>query len=362
MTAAGLATLLLCMDFMETPRSMIQCRDVQLPKAIVGATQWLDDNLQDAIDSPDSGTRIWRYYLLYTLSRAALAGGTQYFGEVDWRQRGTDVVLWEQQHDGSWPGKDQFDANRSSASVSIANTAFALLFLVNAQRPTLFGELEFNGDWHNRLRDLARVTDYVGQSSGRKLRWRIVRLDKDPAGWKDVPILLVSGCQALPFRSEPIRASDRAPQRARIPEDLTPENVAKIQKYAYDGGVILSVTENNGEDFQQSIRQLYAKAFPGNELIECPPDHPLYTIKHQLAAGKPTFFVIADGDRPLAIHTDADLTLGWQMGPGGRNQWAFDAAENIAAYVERFSPEESPEEPPPPAEGDTQDTDIPEGL
>jgi len=61
-------------------------------------------------------------YFLWSLERMAVIYDLKTIGDVDWHEWGVDVILQQQQEDGSW--KERFPG--------VPDTCFALLFLKRA--------------------------------------------------------------------------------------------------------------------------------------------------------------------------------------------------------------------------------------
>ena len=65
-----------------------------------------------------------------------------------------------------------------------------------------------------------------------------------------------------------------------------------------------------------------------------PPTHEIYSKKMcEDLKGQPKFYMITNGVRLLAIHTDEDLPLAWQSGAIRTKLRAFQAAANVVMYV-----------------------------
>ena len=201
----------------------------------------------------------------------------------------------------------------------------------------LFNKLQFDGDWDNRPRDLASVTRWISKKLESDVNWQIVRMDTPVSEWRDAPFIYISGNKALPLGSAapppiiPGADPDSAPPPPAGAFDQ--ENMEKLRTYVNQGGTILSVTEHNGPQFTTSIRQFYKTLFPKYELIECPPGHLIYTCNYKLTPGQPKFFIVSNGIRPLAIHTDTDLAVQWETRAYESEKWAFEAATNLVLYV-----------------------------
>ena len=298
MTAAGVASLFVCMDslFQEYFVKCNQPTDVLVP--VQRGLRWFERNFAATVRGQPN------YYYLYGVERVALASGYKYFGTADWYELGGKALLAAQRPDGSWTG---------GHGGPVPSTSFALLFLVRGRHPVLFNKLEFDGDWNNRPRDLATLTRWMGEVFERTINWQIINLRVPVRQWQDAPILYISGSRAPRF---------------------TDADVEKLRRFVWQGGTIFSATEGNGQGFSIGIRQLYGKLFPQYKLTAVPRDHDLHQIHFELP-GPPRlqFHMVSNGIRPLVIHTDMDLPMSWQRGRAVTERWAFEAAANVYMYV-----------------------------
>ncbi|KKN97009.1 hypothetical protein LCGC14_0162600 [marine sediment metagenome] len=337
MTAVGVATLLMCLDFLPSSAKQVRENKCELPRCIVDGLDWLDDNFKQTIQKPSYGTAAWYTYYYHGIERAGRAGGRKYFGGVDWHKVCAEDLLSSQQATGAWADRHASIAGRGfdmpSSETTLMNTGLALAFLAHGRQPVLLNKLQTTGDWDNRPRDLAALTRFIQQDSEQPSRWQMVPVGTDVAEWRDSHILYLTGQASMPITASASSANPHTPQA------LTKANIDKLRAYVQQGGVLFSITQTDGEAFGKSVRGLYKKLFPDRELTQCSPDHPIYTSRYRLKPGKVTFHVIADGERPLAIHTDDDLSMHWQMGSTRTQAWAFEAGQNVVAYVQQFAGE-----------------------
>jgi len=301
MTAAGVATLFVCMDNLPN-EGALRCRASQGPghKAVQRGLAWLERNFEDSLREesyiPSAWSAFMPYYL-YGIERVGLASGYKYFGKSDWYKTGARWLLRKQGKSGGWGA--QYD------------TAFALLFLARGRNPVLFNKLEYKGDWNNRPRALANLTEYIGKSFEATVNWQIVNLKSAVSEWHDAPILYLSGSKAPSF---------------------TEEELGKLRAYVQQGGTILSVRECQGAAFVAGMKRIYAKLFPDYELVPVPRDHALYSVHFRLR-GRPRLLMVSNGVRPLAIHVEDDVALPWQARMEKTQAWAYKGAANIFLYV-----------------------------
>ncbi|QDT16991.1 HEAT repeat domain-containing protein [Alienimonas californiensis] len=92
----------------------------------------------DAIDALARGMQFTkgphRLYLMYTVERLGALSGRRLFGDVDWYEQGSELLLRTQKGDGSWDGEGQGEVG----------TAFAVMFLSRATAKAL-GERSLYG-------------------------------------------------------------------------------------------------------------------------------------------------------------------------------------------------------------------------
>ncbi len=335
MTAAGVASLFVCLDNVN-PQQFVGCaRDIRDPHLERGLG-YFDKNFARIVGSLS-------HYGLYGVERVGLACGYKYFGTADWYKLGAKRLLNDasliKAWGGAWVPKPQSSAETNGDGYtvlaaapkkpdpkakkdveaeqdrgtpgSVPNSAFALLFLVRGRNPVLFNKLEFEGDWNNRPRDLATLTRYLGDTFEKTLNWQVINLKVPVRQWHDAPILYISGSKEPKF-------SDA--------------DLEKIRTYVWQGGTILSATECNGPGFRKGIRTIYAKLFPKYELVPVDQTHPLFNAHFELR-GMPKLSIISNGVRPLAIHTDMDLPKEWQLQNRVTRKWAFESPGNMYMYL-----------------------------
>ena len=295
MTAGGVATCFVCFDSLYA-QDFVKCnRKLNFPPIERGLA-WLDKNFAKTL-----GGQKHLYYYLYGVERVGLASGYKYFGKQDWYKLGATNLLRRQSGNGSW-GND------------LADTAFALLFLIRGRNAIVFNKLEFDGDWNNRPRELASLTRWMSRTFERTVNWQIINLKVPVGEWHDAQILYISGAMKPNF---------------------TDAHINKLRQFVHQGGTIFSATECGGLGFKKGIREVYAKLFPEHKLTPLGPEHIIYSdkIQYRLAGAKPRMEMITNGVRPLVIHTDMDVPLSWQLSRTVSHKWAFQAAVNIVRYV-----------------------------
>ena len=296
MTAAGLASLYVCFDSLHG-EEFIRCDGPGDSPAVVKALDWLGRRF-DARDNPAKGVE-WYHYWLYCVARVGLASGHKYLGEHDWFAEGAAALLAGQNSDGSFGYGDR-----------VAETAFALMFLIRGQSPVLVNKLQYPGRWNTRPRDAANLAQWMGRQFERNMSWQIVTLDSPIEHWHEAPVLYISGAG---------------------PVEIDSRRAEKLRQYVQQGGTLLSEAACNSGDFTIDMGKLYAKIFPDHPLIRLPAAHQVYSSYFQPKTDA-ALFGVTNGVRLLAVHAK-ELSLGLQMGPRDTNLPTYQLAANIWAQA-----------------------------
>jgi len=300
MTVAGLASVYVCMDNLYEAK-FARCADPEELEPVRKGLEYMDRKFVDSFrtETPQY------YYYLFGVERVGLAAGYKYFGGTDWYKHGATKLLTRRRAEGGWDALGTFSGTSDTA------TAFAMLFLIRGQKPVLFNKLRFQGDWNNRPRDLASLTRWISRIFETTVNWQVIDLSVPVGDWHDAPIIYISGAKAPQFGDE---------------------DVQKLRRFVMQGGTLFSCTECNGKAFSGGIRELYERLFEKYELLEVAEDHPVYSCYFKLK-GSPKFYMVSNGVRPLAIHTDSDMPRAWQLRTEKRDKWAYEAAANVYALV-----------------------------
>ncbi len=308
MTVAGLASLYVCVDNLLVGR-FAKCGVNPKVRSIEKGLTWLAGNIEKvALDStvPDQKGNEKKLavdtYYLFGVERVALACGYKRFGKLDWYRAGAKRILGVQRGDGSIPAGAWGRLN--------VGTAYAVLFLARGRNPVVFNKLEFDGDWNNRPNDLAVLTRWLTWNFERTLNWQIVKIADPVDDWHDAPLLYISGAKDPGF---------------------TDEHLAKLRRFVDQGGTLFSVTECGGRHFRAKIREAYKKIFPDRKLEPMKSTHELFRVHFKVRV--PSFYIVSNGVRALAIHCDYDLPLYWQQQRHRTYRRIFEVAANVAMYV-----------------------------
>ena len=266
MTAAGLASLYICFDNLHAEQ-FLRCVAPGDSPAAVKALDWLGKRF-DARENPAKGVE-WYYYWLYCVARVGLASGHKYLGDHDWFAEGAAALVSRQNSDGSFGYGDR-----------VAETAFALMFLIRGRSPVLVNKLQYPGRWNPRPRDAANLTRWMGRQFEGTMTWQIVTLDSPSEHWHEAPVLYISGAG---------------------PVDIDKAHIPKFRQYALTGGLLLSEAACNSGDFTIDMGKLYAKLFPKYPLIRLPAGHGVYSAHFQPKADA-ALYGVTNGVRLLGVH------------------------------------------------------------
>lgn len=135
MTTAGIAALAICRDMLLKPERFSAYTpemDRNVGRSVQDGFAWLDKNFSVA-HNPPKGASGWHYYYLYGLERACAFAGREAVGSHDWYAEGAALLVKQQKPDGRW-ATGTLGADYTPSD--ICDTAWALLFLKKASRPT----------------------------------------------------------------------------------------------------------------------------------------------------------------------------------------------------------------------------------
>jgi hypothetical protein len=271
MTSAGLASLLVCDEFLNRTPRLDPPADPAKERGLAALTAGFNPTSTD-------------FYALYGLERVSLAGGMKYLGNVNWYRAAAVNVLLHQGDDGAFSGATFPEADGTVC------TCYCLLFLTRGRAPVVMNKLQYPGLWNARPRDSANVHAYLAKAFERHLNWQSVAIDAPVDDWLDAPNMLITGSKAPEF---------------------TDDDVAKLKQFVDSGGIVFSVADGGSREFTDAMSN-YAKAVAGDyPFRELPKDHPLFTIYGK--AQNPTpLFGVSNGIRELWIHCPQDLGAVWQ--------------------------------------------------
>jgi hypothetical protein len=140
MTTAGIAVLSICNHCLKQPERWGGYTDDlerKVKRSVQDGFAWLDKNF--AVDkNPPAGSPAWHYYYLYGLERACAFGGEERdkVGKHDWYAEGAKLLVSQQKEDGRW-STGAIGGEGKIAASDLCDTAWALLFLKKATKPTV---------------------------------------------------------------------------------------------------------------------------------------------------------------------------------------------------------------------------------
>lgn len=307
MTAAGLASLFIMQEYLHADEGIDGTKGNIVDNWINKGIAWVSKSLEEQIKRPSN-------YALYAVERTGVASGYKYFGNVEWFQKGADLLVKSQGGNGAWSNE--------------IDTSFALLFLSRGRAPVMMNKLQYNisaGDqskeanWNQRPRDVANITHWVGEKIERKLNWQIVNLNVAKIeDLHDSNILYIAGNQKLSF-------SDK--------------EKAMLKQYVTEGGLIVGNADTGKADFANAFRTMGKELFPSYEfkpIMDKPDSYPLLSNQTYQAAGwkkKPKIEALSNGARLLMIllPTD-DVSRAFQRRDENRSQEQFELFANLFMY------------------------------
>lgn len=173
----------------------------------------------------------------------------------------------------------------------------------SAASPTQVGiarlQYDGGGDWYVGPSTLPNLLSEIRARTGIPVAPQppSVRL-RDPALW-DHPFLFMSGHGNIL---------------------LSPEEVEILRRYLLSGGFLLA---NDSYGLDASFRREIAKVFPDKELVELPPDHPIFRSFYPMPNGIPkihehdnkppqAFGIFHEGRLVLFYAYESDIGDGWE--------------------------------------------------
>jgi hypothetical protein len=272
MGIAGIATLYVCQEFVDTELRLTPKPDKNLDRALA----WLHKAYKPG--STD-------LYYLYGAERIGLASGMKHFGTVNWYAEGAATLVKMQKPEGHWA---------QWRGPGVIDTSYALLFLARGRNPIVFNKLEYKGPWNARARDDAYVTRWMSKKFERPINWQVVNLQVSPDEWLDAPIVLITGSQDPKF---------------------TKEDVDKLRAFVQAGGMIFSTSDGASASFTTAMKK-YAEEVVGSkyEMRQLPRNHELFSKELGVdLPNPPPLLGVSNGVRELWIHSTGDVGADWQM-------------------------------------------------
>lgn len=277
MTAAGVATLLM-LDRAGSERRTR--RDDPVVTAVEKGLAWLDRHFDPA---RNPGHPDHEVYWLYSLERAALAGGISRLGGRDWFREAAIVLLdrlVERGKEGDWRMRRRTDRD---AEIRLHEHALGLLCLIRGRVPVAVGLLADPAD--GPLvggREMRRLVAWMGETSERELNWLRVPADSELEAWLE-PALLWWAPESLggAWSGEEFRL--------------------RLRAFLDRGGLLVADFGALPPPERESIRELLAACWRGAAWREVGTEHPARSALFRLEPRTPRLEVLDGGSRDLVI-------------------------------------------------------------
>jgi hypothetical protein len=272
MTCAGVTSLCITAEQLEIIASKGK-RDAHpaMSTALLNALDWLaqGDHLTE-FNKDNTG------YSYYAVERAALATGYRWFGDHDWYRELGAQILKEQLDDGSW-------------RTDCRETAFRLLFLSRGRQPIFMNKLRFDGDWNDRPRDVAKLTQFAAAQLEKPFAWGVADLSRNWWDWMETPYLFIS--------------TDAAP-------DFSDQDCQKLRAYTDAGGLIFLHNEYGSKEVDDFANSLVKRVYPEYPFKTLYANDPIYSTVFSMKV-QPLLKAVGNGTRTFLVYSPADLTQDW---------------------------------------------------
>lgn len=214
--------------------------------------------------------------------------------------------------------------------MSISKSLITLCILVSG---TIFSQdayqvafLKYNGggDYYANPTSLPNLVDFCNTNLGTKISKDVPYVDVASADLFLYPFLHMTGHGNVVF---------------------APNEIENLRTYLLSGG-FLHIDDNYGMD--EFIRVELKKLFPNKELIELPPNHPIFHMKynfnglpkiHEHDGKRSQAFAIIENGRVICLYTyETDLGDGWEDAvvhndPPSKRKTALQMGANIMMYA-----------------------------
>jgi len=277
MTAAGVATLLM-LDRAGSERR--PRRDDPVVNALEKGLAWLDRHFDPA---RNPGHPDHEVYWLYSLERAALAGGISRLGGRDWFREAAIVLLErlvERGKDGAWRMRRRTDRD---AEIRLHEHALGLLCLIRGRVPVAVGLLADPADGPLAGgREMRQLVAWMGETSERELNWLRVPADSAVEAWLE-PAFLWWAPESL--------------GGAWVGEEFR----RRLQAFLDRGGLLVADFGALSPPERESIRADLAACWRGATWREVGADHPARSALFRLEPRPPRLETLDGGSRDLVI-------------------------------------------------------------
>ncbi|MHC4199639.1 MAG: DUF4159 domain-containing protein [Planctomycetota bacterium] len=169
MTCAGLASLYLLGEHLETPGS--SCGVYDSSKAMQLGLNCLGKFLKQGKWSPDG-------YSLYALERVGVLLDLRLIQGTDWYRHGASVIVSSGLKGGRW---------------GASGSAFHLLFLAKGNAPIAIAKWCWGGDWNKDHSDVRAWVDHAGKELDSRFDWWESKLDGPRCAAVNASMIFVNG-------------------------------------------------------------------------------------------------------------------------------------------------------------------------
>ena len=296
MTAAGVAALTVTQQYLAETVSGYRRSDEDL-KARNAGLEWLDQHFQ--LNDPAVEEADW-YYYMWIIQQVGFASGYRTFNGVDWNTEVTREILNRQLPDGTWGGEQG----------KTVSTAFAMLYLSQANAAVGAAKLQYAGAWNDEPDDLLNFARYASNRYESPIIWQVVDANLTGGELLESPMLYLSASDQFTF---------------------TPEQFAHLRNYVEGGGMFIINVERNNAGVQQSIAN-FASQVIGGDIQPQPIDqtHDFFRI-HQSIDAKSRITLYANGIRPLIVVVTGGV--GDRLASNDTDSDAFPLMSNIYLYL-----------------------------
>ncbi len=327
MTCAGICSTVIAQGRLSTGTASIQdgvvhcCGESDETGAVERGLTWLGKNFSVGVNPGDDN---YLLYYLYGLERVGRMTGRRFIGAHDWYREGAELLVREQDINGSWRGI-------STESNPLIATSFALLFLSKGRRPVVMAKVKYTDqrEWDLHGGGVPNLIRQVEKSWLRALTWQTVDLKAaSVADLLESPILFFSGRQAL---------------------NLPPEQCDALRMYVEQGGFIFAEACDedgcDGKAFDESFRQLMKTLFPTSALRELPPEHPIWYAEGKVDPKYMQHLYGIDACcRTSVVYCPTNLSCFWELAAEGHELEAppevqadirarLQIGQNVIAYA-----------------------------
>ncbi len=292
MTAAGVATLFM-LDREQDPRRRDRERTEE---AISKGLAWLDahfdpDRNPGHVDHP--------VYWLYSLERAALAGGISRLAKRDWFREGAAALierLCEPDPDDPTRWRMRLETPRGG-TIRLHEHALGLLFLLRGRVPIAIGMLQAPADGPVEGSRLASdLVAWLGETAESEFNW--LRIDPTSAvgSWLEPALLWWAPKSLDAWDDEGFWRS--------------------MGEYLAAGGLLVAELGSLAPPARELVRSRLADAIPGSKWSEVDDEHLARRSLFDLRGRPPRLERLSNGVRDLVIASfDGGLARGLEAGP-----------------------------------------------